>query len=104
METVGSVEEVREALRTRGRCKIKIPADEYLMRSLAEADLEDIASWKGIALVPRGVTKVLLACIAATGPEIAKAALEGHRLGLKRKKEGWFLYIDTPAARPEGQA
>jgi len=111
MQTVGSIEELREVLAAGGRCKIRLHDEAALLRTLLEAGVADRAAGPGIALVPRGVTNVLLAAIAETDTAVARAALEGYRLGLRRKAEGWFLYLDTPRpaveaepAEPDGEA
>jgi len=99
MQTVGSIEELREVLAAGGRCKIRLHDEAALLRTLLEAGVADRAAGPGIALVPRGVTNVLLAAIAETDTAVARAALEGYRLGLRRKAEGWFLYLDDEACR-----
>ena len=101
MRTVGSVQELQEVLDGWGRCKMRIREDDTLRRTLEEAGVAERAGGPGIALLPRGVTNVLLACIAGTGAVVARAALKGYRLGLRRKPEGWFLYFDTPKAQPD---
>lgn len=92
MEAVPSVKELQQRLLEGGSCKIKLRDSDKLRAAIVDAEVFDKLD-TGIQLIPRGVTKVLLAAICQIGTVVAKAPFEGYGIGLKRKGDDLFLYF-----------
>ena len=104
MEPVSSVRELQQRLAAGASCKIKLTASDKMQAAIREANVSDKLD-VGIQLIPRDVTKVLLAAICEIGTIVAKAPFDGYALGLKRKGDDLYLYFSkhapgTPKAPP----
>ena len=96
MEAVSSVKELQQRLAAGGSCKIKLPPSEKMDAAIREANVSDKLA-VGIQLIPRDITKILLAAVCEVGTVAAKAPFEGYALGLKRKPDGLYLYFSKHA-------
>ena len=92
MEPVASVRELQQKLSAGENCKIKLAASDKLQAAIREANVSDKLD-VGIQLIPRDVTKVMLAAICEIGTTVAKAPFDGYALGLKRKGGEYYLYF-----------
>ena len=79
---------------------MKLPASEKMRTAIADADVMDKLG-TGIQLIPKGVTRILLAAISEVGTIVARAPFEGYGLGLKRKGDDLFLYFSKRPAEEE---
>ena len=98
MEAVSSVKELQQCLTAGGSCKIKLPSSEKMRSAILEAEVVDKLE-VGIQLIPRDITRILLAAICEIGTVVARAPFEGYAIGLKRKGDDLFLYFSKHAPR-----
>ncbi len=47
----------------------------------------------GIQIIPRNVTKILLAAVCKIGTVVARAPFQGYAIGMKRKGYDLFLHF-----------
>jgi len=92
MEAVSSVKELQQHLSTGRSCKIGLRNSEKLRKAIVDAGVVDKLD-TGIQLIPRDVTRILLAAICQVGTVVAQAPFEGYGIGLKRKGDDLFLYF-----------
>ena len=100
METVLSVKELQQRMAAGGSCKIKLPSSERMRGAVAEAGVADKLDI-GIQLIPRDITKILLAAVCEIGPIVARAPFDGYALGLRRKGEDLYLYFSKRGGHDE---
>ena len=92
MDPVKSVRELQKSLAEGKNCKIAVSASERMQKALADAGVAGELD-TGIHLIPKDVTRVLLAAICEVGTVVARAPFDGYGLGLKRKGDQLFLYF-----------
>lgn len=92
MDPVTSVRELQQCIARGGNCKMPLGESERLRKCIVEAQVVDKLD-AGIQLIPRDITRILLAAICEIGTIVAKAHFEGYALGLKRKGDDLFLYF-----------
>ena len=99
MDPVKSVRELQQSLAEGKSCKIAVRESDRLRKAIADAAVADELD-TGIHLIPKDLTRILLAVICEIGTVVAKAPFEGYTLGLKRKDDEVFLYF-SKKTRPD---
>ena len=92
MDAVPSVRELQRRLEEGVSCKIEIAYSERMRQAVHQANAESKLD-VGVQLVPKDSMRVLLAAVCDVGPMVAKAALEGYTIGLRRKGHQLYLYF-----------
>jgi len=92
MDAVKSVRELQKSLAEGKSCKIAVSGSERLRKAIADAALAGELD-TGIRIIPKDLTRILLALICEIGAVVAKAPFDGYALGLKRKGDELFLYF-----------
>ena len=92
MDAVKSVRALQKSLAEGKNCKIAVSESDRMRKAIADAEVADKLD-TGIHLIPKDVTRILLAAICEVGTVVAKAPFDGYALGLKRKGDQLFLYF-----------
>jgi len=92
VDTVPTVKVLQRYLAASKSCKVKLRSSGRMQAAIIQAGVSDKLD-TGIQLIPRDVTKILLAAVCEIGTIVAKATFEGYAIGLKRKGEDLFLYF-----------
>jgi len=92
MDPLKSVRELQQSLAEGKNCKIAVKESDRLRKAIADAAVAGELD-TGIHLIPKDVTRILLAVICEIGTVVAKAPFDGYALGLKRKGDELFLYF-----------
>lgn len=92
MDAVNSVRELQHNLAEGKSCKMALSESERLRKAIQDAGVAGELD-TGIRIIPKDLTRILLAVICEIGTVVARAPFDGYTLGLRRKGDELFLYF-----------